>query len=52
MIDVDATLVAAHSEKESAAPTFKRGFGFHPLWAFCDHGPEARYVGCPRQLIA
>ncbi len=40
VIDVDATLVTAHSEKEQAAPTFKRGFGFHPLWAFCDHGPE------------
>jgi hypothetical protein len=40
MIDVDATLVTAHSEKELAAPTFKRGFGFHPLWAFCDHGAE------------
>ncbi|SEM15393.1 hypothetical protein SAMN04515665_1366 [Blastococcus sp. DSM 46786] len=31
VMDVDATLVTAHSEKESAAPTFKRGFGFHPL---------------------
>ncbi len=41
VIDVDATLVTAHSEKESAAPTFKRGFGFHPLWAFVDHGPES-----------
>jgi hypothetical protein len=40
VIDVDATLVGAHSEKECAAPTFKRGFGFHPLWAFCDHGPH------------
>jgi hypothetical protein len=40
VIDVNATLVTAHSEKESAAPTFKRGFGFHPLWAFLDHGPE------------
>jgi hypothetical protein len=38
VIDVDATLVTSHSEKECAAPTFKRGFGFHPLWAFCDHG--------------
>ncbi|MEI4274236.1 IS1380 family transposase, partial [Klenkia sp. LSe6-5] len=38
VIDVDATLVSAHSEKEAAAPTFKRGFGFHPLWAFVDHG--------------
>ena len=40
VIDVDATLVTAHSEKECAAPTFKRGFGFHPLWAFLDHGPD------------
>ena len=38
VIDVDATLVTAHSEKEQAAPTFKRGFGFHPLLAFADHG--------------
>jgi len=27
-------------EKEHAAPTFKRGFGFHPLCAFVDHGPD------------
>ena len=40
IVDVDATLVTAHSDKEQAAPTFKRGFGFHPLWAFADHGPE------------
>jgi DDE family transposase len=39
IIDVDATLVTAHSDKEGAAPTFKLGFGHHPLWAFCDHGP-------------
>ena len=40
VIDVDATLVTAHSEKESAPPTFKRGFGFQPLWALCGHGPQ------------
>jgi hypothetical protein len=39
VIDLDATLVTAHSEKEQAAATFKRGFGFHPLCAFADHGP-------------
>jgi hypothetical protein len=39
VIDVDATLITAHSEKQGAAPTFKRGFGHHPLWAFVDHGP-------------
>ncbi len=38
MIDLDATLVTAHSEKEAAAPTYKRGFGFHPLLAYADHG--------------
>lgn len=38
MIDLDATLVTAHSEKEEAAPNYKRGFGFHPLCAFVDHG--------------
>lgn len=37
IIDLDATLVGAHSEKEGAAATFKRGFGHHPLLAFVDH---------------
>jgi Transposase DDE domain group 1 len=36
IIDTDATLITAHSEKEQAAPTFKRGFGFHRLWTFAD----------------
>jgi hypothetical protein len=40
IIDLDATLVTAHSEKENAAPTFKRGFGFHPLCSFVDHGAQ------------
>jgi Transposase DDE domain group 1 len=40
IVDVDATLVTAHSEKQGAAATFKKGFGHHPLWAFVDHGPE------------
>jgi hypothetical protein len=38
IIDLDATLVTAHSTKEQAAATFKKGFGFHPLCAFVDHG--------------
>ena len=37
-IDVDATLVNVHSDKEGAAPTFKKGFGYHPLTAWIDHG--------------
>lgn len=40
IIDLDATLVTAHSEKQFATPTFKYGFGFHPLFAFCDHGAQ------------
>ena len=40
IIDVDATLVTAHSDKEQARPTFKRGYGFHPLAAFVDHGRD------------
>lgn len=39
IVDMDATLVVAHSDKEGAAPTWKRSFGFHPLLAFIDHGP-------------
>ena len=31
IIDLDATLITAHSDKELAAPTYKKGFGFHPL---------------------
>jgi hypothetical protein len=30
VLDVDASLLTAHSEKEQAAPNYKRGFGFHP----------------------
>ena len=37
-VDLDATIVIAHSEKEQAAPTWKKTFGFYPLAAFADHG--------------
>ena len=37
-VDIDATIVIAHSEKENAAATWKKTFGFHPLAAFADHG--------------
>ncbi|MGH3026805.1 MAG: transposase, partial [Gaiellaceae bacterium] len=36
VIDIDGTLVDSHSEKEGAAPTYKRGFGFYPLVAHLD----------------
>ena len=40
-VDLDATIVLAHSEKEKAAPTWKKTYGFHPLAAFADHGAGA-----------
>jgi hypothetical protein len=40
VLDVDATIVVAHSEKESAAPTFKGSFGFHPIGVWCDNTTE------------
>jgi hypothetical protein len=41
VIDVDATLVTCHSEKQNAAATFKHGFGYHPLLAWLDNTGEA-----------
>jgi hypothetical protein len=41
VIDIDATLVGAHSDKQEAAPTYKHGFGFHPLVAYLDATGEA-----------
>jgi hypothetical protein len=38
IVDIDATLVTAHSDKEHAEPTFKKGFGFAPMCTFVDHG--------------
>jgi hypothetical protein len=38
-LDIDATIVIAHSEKELAAPTWKHTFGFHPIACFLDR-PE------------
>lgn len=40
VLDVDATIVVAHSEKENAAPTFKGTFGFHPIGVWCDNTTE------------
>jgi hypothetical protein len=40
-IDVDATLITAHSEKENAAGNYKHGYGFHPLGAYSDETREA-----------
>jgi Transposase DDE domain group 1 len=37
-IDLDGTIVVAHSGKEQAAPTWKKTFGHHPMTAWADHG--------------
>jgi len=41
ILDLDATLVSAHSEKEEAAGTYKGGFGFHPLLCYEAASEEA-----------
>jgi len=41
VIDLDATLVTAHSEKQDARGNFKGGFGHHPLGAWLDNTNEA-----------
>ena len=41
VIDIDGTLIDAHSEKEEATATYKHGFGFYPLVAYLDATGEA-----------
>ena len=41
VIDLDATLVTAHSEKQDARGNFMGGFGHHPLGAWLDNSNEA-----------
>ncbi len=40
-IDLDATLLTCHSDKEGAAGNFKGGYGFHPMLAYCDETRES-----------
>jgi Transposase DDE domain group 1 len=41
VIDLDGTLLDAYSEKQDAAATYKRGFGFYPIVAYLDESGEA-----------
>jgi hypothetical protein len=41
VIDLDATLITAYSDKQGAAATFKKGFGFHPLGGWCANTAES-----------
>jgi hypothetical protein len=43
-IDLDATLIGSHSEKEGAAGNYKGGYGFFPLHAYADETREALAV--------
>jgi hypothetical protein len=40
-LNIDATLLTAHSEKERAAGNYKHGYGFHPLGCWLDETGEA-----------
>jgi hypothetical protein len=54
VIDLDASIVVCHSEKQQAAPTFKRTFGYHPMLAFCDNTGEclaAQFARATRAAI-
>jgi hypothetical protein len=49
IIDLDATIVIAHSEKDQACPTWKKTFGHHPMTAWADHGQDGN--GEPLALV-
>jgi hypothetical protein len=41
ILDLDASIVICHSEKQSATATYKKTFGYHPLFCFLDGTREA-----------
>ena len=41
VLDIDASIVICHSEKEDATPTWKKTFGYHPIFCFLDNTNEA-----------
>jgi hypothetical protein len=41
VLDIDASIVVCHSEKENATPTWKRSFGYHPILCYLDNTREA-----------
>jgi len=47
ILDIDATLLTAHSDKEGAAGNYKGGFGFHPLLC-CEAGTGEALAGILR----
>ncbi len=51
VLDIDATIVICHSEKEAATRTWKKTLGLHPLLCFLDNTGEA-LVGLLREARA
>lgn len=47
VLDVDASLLGSHSEKEGAAGNYKGGFGFHPMLCYLE-GSEGALDGILR----
>jgi len=41
VLDLDATLITSHSDKEETAGNYKGGFGFHPMLCYLDGSEEA-----------
>jgi hypothetical protein len=41
VLDLDASIVICHSDKENATRTWKKTFGYHPLFCFLDNTREA-----------
>lgn len=41
VLDIDASIVICHSDKEQASPTWKKTYGYHPIFCFLDGSREA-----------
>jgi len=47
VLDLDATLIGSHSDKQQAAGNYKGGYGFHPMLCYLD-GTEEGLAGVLR----
>jgi len=51
-IDLDATLLVAHSDKDRAAGNWRGGFGFHPMLAYSTQARRRSPACCGRVMPA
>jgi len=51
VIDIDGTLLDAHSDKQDTTPTYKRGFGFYPILAYFNSGEGLAGVLRPGRAV-